>query len=145
MDRNVSKEVSGTIYGCYDYSFEGKGAWVGHIIFKIDGRALKGTFVDRNSSLTRKPDGEISGTETISVSVSPTDGFEVCATFTGVPAATPGLYTLHESGSITNGTGVYRDLSGTVEVNGPFLLPDPNSTPGAPPWIAEIHGALAGV
>ncbi len=143
--RTDSKQISGTIYGAYDYSFEGKGAWVGHVIFNIDGQPVKGTFVDRNNSLERKPDGAIGGTETITVTFSPEDSFDVCATFTGTPASTPGLYTLNESGKISHGTGAYRNISGTIDVKGPFLLPDPNSTPGAPPWIAEIHGVLTKV
>jgi len=36
-------------------------------------------------------------------------------------------------------------VSGRVVVQGPFLIPDPSATPGAPPWIAEIHGFVQGI
>lgn len=140
-----SAEISGTIYGSYDYSFEGKGAWVGHAILAIGGRqSVKATFIDRNKSIVRKKDGAICGTETITLSFPDGGTFDIAAEFTGTPGGTPGLYTLNESGSIANGTGTYRSASGHVVVQGPFLVPDPATTPGAPPWIAEIHGFLQG-
>lgn len=142
----IFKEVSGTIFGAYDYSFEGKGAWVGQAIVRIEGRAAaKATFVDRNNSIVRNNDGAISGTETITLSFPDGGSFEVIAKFKGTPASTPGLYTLQETGTIANGTGAYDRVSGSVVVQGPFLLPDPAVTPGAPPWIAEIHGVLQGL
>lgn len=136
------QDISGTLYGNYDYSFEGNGAWVGHAVLEIADRpSLQATFVDRNTSLDRKPDGKICGTETITFCL--VDGtFEVCAKFTGIPQSTPQLYTLHETGWIANGTGAYQAFSGHVIVEGPFLLPDPSSTAGAPPWIAELHGVI---
>jgi hypothetical protein len=51
---------------------------------------------------------------------------------------------LHEVGVLANGTGAYSGVSGFVTVQGPFLFPDPTVTAGAPPWIAEIHGVVAG-
>jgi len=140
------KEVSGTIYGAYDYSFEGKGAWVGQAIMQIAGRAASAaTFVDRNNSIVRNDDGAISGTETITLSFPDGGSFEVIAKFKGTPASTPGLYTLQESGKIANGKGPYDRVSGSIVVQGPFLLPDPAVTPGAPPWIAEMHGVIEGL
>jgi hypothetical protein len=141
-----STVLCGTLYGSYDYPFEGKGAWVGHAILAIGGRPpVKATFVDRNDSITRQADGGISGTETITLLFPESGAFEVCAKFTGTPASTPGLYALHEAGLIANGTGVYAGVSGEVEVQGPFLFPDPTVTAGAPPWIAEMHGVLQGL
>ncbi len=144
--RNGAKEVSGTIYGYYDYAFEGKGAWVGHAILSISGsQPVKARIVDRNTFLVRSADGAISGTETISLSFSDGASFQVLGTFTGTPAATPGLYTLHETGIIANGTGAYDHATGQVSIEGPFLLPDPSVTPGPPPWVAEIHGSIQGL
>jgi hypothetical protein len=140
------KELCGTIFGSYDYGFEGKGAWVGHAILAIEGRPpLQATFVDRNTSIARKPEGEIWGTETITLKTPAGDSFEVCGKFTGSPASTPGLYTLHETGTIANGTGAFDHISGQVVVQGPFMFPDPAVTTGAPPWIAEIHGLVRGI
>lgn len=146
LPANVTKEVCGTIYGYYDYKFEGKGAWVGHAILAIGGHpVVKASFVDRNNSIIRNRDGAISGTETITLSFPDGGSFEVSAEFTGIPAATPGLYTLHETGKIANGMGMYDHASGHVAIQGPFLLPDPAVTPGAPPWVAEIHGMIQGL
>ncbi|HEU5402161.1 MAG TPA: hypothetical protein VFU86_12440 [Terriglobales bacterium] len=71
--------------------------------------------------------------------------FEIRGKFAGTPASTPGLYTLHETGWIANGTGAYNEVSGHVVIEGPSLFPDPNATPGAPPWIATIHGVIEGL
>jgi len=146
QSQDGSMAVSGTIYGSYDYTFEGKGAWVGHAILSIGGQPpVKATFVDRNDSITRQADGGIRGTETITLLFPEGAAFNVCAKFTGTPASTPGLYELHETGLIANGTGAYAGASGEVEVHGPFLFPDPTVTAGAPPWIAEMHGVLQGL
>jgi len=141
-----TKEVSGTIYGSYDYKFEGKGAWVGDAILAFDGKSpVKASFVDRNSSISRTSDGGIAGAETITLSFSDGARFEIRAKFTGTPASSPGLYTLHETGWIASGTGAYERVSGHVVIEGPFLFPDPTITPGAPPWIATIHGVVNGL
>lgn len=146
MPVDGKKQVSGTIYGSYDYAFEGKGAWVGHAILAISGREpVKATFVDRNTSIQRKSDGGIFGTETITLSFPDGTSFQVLGEFSGTPASTPGLYILHEEGNIANGTGTYNHVSGQLAIEGPFLLPDPNTTPGAPPWVAEIHGVIDGL
>jgi hypothetical protein len=70
--------------------------------------------------------------------------FEIPACFEGTPEATPGLYHLHESGTIGKGTGAYAGLSGSVTVEGPFLFPDPSITTGAPIWISQLHGTVSG-
>lgn len=139
-------QLFGTIYGSYDYTFEGKGAWVGHAILTFGEQSpVKATIVDRNTSLNRTADGGICGSEIITVTIAEKGSFDVLAKFTGTPASTPGLYTLNETGSIANGTKEYWQLAGSVVVKGPFLLPDPATTPGAPPWIAEIHGDVQGL
>jgi hypothetical protein len=101
--------------------------------------------VDRNTSIAQKPDGGICGTETITVSFDGGGTLEIRAKFTGTPASAPGLYTLHETGWIENGTGAYSGAAGHVVVQGPFLFPDPKATPGAPVWISEIHGVIRGL
>jgi hypothetical protein len=139
--------VSGTIYGAFDYTFEGKGAWVGYALLAFgDKPAVKATFVDRNTSFGQRKNGAIYGTETISLTFTDSSStFDVVARFDGIPDSTPGLYTLNEIGSIANGTGKYALASGHLTVHGPFLFPDPTTTPGAPLWIAEIHGIVFGL
>jgi hypothetical protein len=139
--------VSGTIYGVFDYNFEGKGAWVGHALLSFGGKPpVAATFVDRNTSFGQKNNGAIYGTETISLNFTDGSGsFEILATFNGTPGATANLYNLSETGTIARGTGRYLWASGHVTVHGPFMFPDPTTTPGAPPWISEIHGVVLGM
>lgn len=140
-------EISATIYGNFDYNFEGVGAWVGNALIRLsDKPAVVATFADRNTSFGQRPNGAIYGTETISLKFTDGSGtFDIVSRFEGIPGSTPGLYTLHEIGVIANGTGAYSGVSGYVTVQGPFLFPDPSVTAGAPPWIAEIHGAISGL
>jgi hypothetical protein len=140
-------QVLGTIYGSFDYNFEGTGAWVGYALVSFgDAPAKVATFADRNTSFNQRKNGAIYGTETISLHFTDGSGsFNISAVFTGTPGATPGLYNLHEVGSITNGIGKYLHATGYATVQGPFLFPDPTITAGAPPWIAEIHGVIFGV
>ena len=140
-------EISATIYGSFDYNFEGVGAWVGNALIRFGEKpAVGATFADRNTSFGQRPNGAIYGTETISLRFADGSGtFDIVARFEGTPGSTPGLYKLHEIGAIANGTGAYTGVSGYVTVQGPFLFPDPTVTPGAPPWIAEIHGAISGL
>ncbi len=139
-------EFSGTIYGSYDYEFEGKGAWVGHAILAIGGGPpLKATIVDRNDSFTCLPDGGVSGTETIRMSFPDGSTFDISGTFTAASSPTPGLWRFHETGWIGNGTGTYKNVSGHVALYGLGLAPDPGLNAGAPPWISEMHGVLQGL
>jgi hypothetical protein len=140
-------QISATIYGSFDYNFEGTGAWVGHALVSFADKPAKvATFADRNTSFNQRKNGTIYGTETISLRFTDGSGtFDIPARFEGTPGATPGLYALQEVGSIANGTGKYSQASGYVTVHGPFLFPDPAITAGAPPWIAEIHGIIFGV
>jgi hypothetical protein len=139
-------QISGTIYGSFDYDFEGVGAWVGHVLVSFGDKPAKvATFADRNTSFNQRKNGAIYGTETISLSFTDGSGtFDILATFEGTPGATPGLFDLHEIGTIANGTGEYSRVSGSVTVHGPFLFPDPSITQGAPLWISEVHGAILG-
>jgi hypothetical protein len=140
-------EIAATIYGSFDYNFEGVGAWVGHALIRFGEKPAKvATFADRNTSFNQRKNGAIYGTETISLSFTDGSGtFDILARFEGTPGATPGLYMLHEIGAISNGTGTYAGVSGYVTVQGPFLFPDPAITEGAPPWIAELHGMVLGM
>lgn len=139
--------VKATIYGVFDYTFEGTGAWVGYCLVALGDMPVKrATFVDRNTSFDQRSNGAIYGTETISLRFEDGSGtFDIEARFEGTPSSTPGLYQLHETGSIANGTGDYSHASGHVSVQGPFLFPDPSVTAGAPPWIAELRGFVQGV
>jgi len=142
----VSLPVSGTVYGAYDYTFEGKGAWVGHAILSVDGTLVTADMADRNLTHGRRDNGAIYGTEAITLTFADGSGtVEIQAQYDGIPAATPGLYTLHEVGTFANGTGKWANASGQVTITGPFVLPHSDMAPGAPPWIAEIHGTISGV
>jgi hypothetical protein len=145
--RAQSTQISATIYGSFDYNFEGAGAWVGYALIRFGDKPAKAaTFVDRNTSFQQRRNGGIYGTETISVRFTDGSGtFEVVARFEGTPGATPGLYHLHEVGAIGNGTGAYSRVSGYVAIHGPFLFPDPATTAGAPSWISELHGQVSGL
>jgi hypothetical protein len=142
-----SVQISATIYGSFDYNFEGVGAWVGYALVSFGDQPAKvATFADRNTSFGQRKNGAIYGTETISLRFADGSGkFDIPARFEGIPGATPGLYNLHEVGSIANGTGKYSQTSGYLTVQGPFLFPDPAIAAGTPPWIAEIHGVIFGV
>jgi hypothetical protein len=140
-------QISATICGSFDYTFEGTGAWVGYALVTFGDKPAKvATFADRNTSFNQRQNGSIYGTETISLKFADGSGtFDIFASFQGTPGATPHLYNLHEAGAISNGTGEYARLSGYVTVQGPFLLPDPTITAGAPSWIAQVHGAVFGL
>ena len=140
-------EISATIYGSFDYNFEGVDSWVGYTLVRFgDKPAAVATFADRNTSFGQRPNGAIYGTETISLRFADGSGtFDIVARFEGTPGSTPGVYALHEIGVIANGTAAYSGVSGYVTVQGPFLFPDPTVTAGAPPWIAEVHGAISGL
>jgi len=146
-NRVQGAQISATIYGSFDYNFEGVGAWVGHALISFGDKPAKAaTFADRNTSFNQRKNGAIYGTETISLRFIDGSGtIDIFATFEGTPGATPGLYNLHEVGTMGNGTGQYSGASGYVTVQGPFLFPDPGITAGAPPWIAEIYGVIFGI
>ena len=138
----------GTIYGTYDPAFEGNGAWVGNAVISVGGKAaLKASMADRNTSFAQNADGSIKGTETITLTFLDGSGtIAIDAKFDGIPSSkSPSLFTLHESGTIARGTGKYSQAAGSVKVDGPFLFPDPDLSPGAAPWIAEMSGSVSGL
>jgi hypothetical protein len=140
-------KVSGTIYGSYDPAFEGNGAWVGNAVISLGGKpALKASMADRNTSFAQNKDGSIKGTETITLTFLDGSGtLAIDARFDGIPAKSPSLFTLRESGTIARGTGKYTNAAGSVKIDGPFLFPDPDLTPGAALWIAEMKGSISGL
>jgi hypothetical protein len=141
-----SLQVSGTIYGTYDYTFEGTGAWVGYAVLAVDGKVATAEMADRNLTHGSRGDGSIYGTEAVTLTFVDGSGtVEIHSQYDGIPASTPGLYTLHEVGTFANGTGKWANASGQVTVTGPFVRPHSEIFPGAPPWIAEIHGVISGV
>jgi hypothetical protein len=144
---NSATAVSGTIYGTYDPAFEGNGAWVGNAVISIGGKsALKASMADRNTSFAQNKDGSIKGTETITLTFLDGSGtLAIDARFDGIPAKSPSLFTLHESGTIARGTGKYAHAAGSVKIDGPFLFPDSDLTPGTAPWIAEMSGSISGL
>jgi hypothetical protein len=135
------------LYGTYSQSFEGNGAWVGHAVLVFgDKPPRKASMVDRGASCTQNKDGSIKGSEIITLTFLDGSGtLDIDGRFDGLPGRTPCLFTLRETGTITRGTGKYAHVNGRVKVEGPFLFPDTGTTPGAAPWIAELHGTLAGV
>jgi len=139
--------VTGTIYGSFNAAFEGKGAWVGHAVVSFGGKPpLKASMVDRNVSFAENNDGSIQGAEIITLTFLDGSGtLDIDGRFQGIPAKTPSLFTLHETGTISRGTGKYAKAKGQVKVDGPFLFPDSGKTPGTAPWIAELHGTVSGV
>jgi len=139
--------VSGTIYGSFDYSFEGKGAWVGYAVLKFgDREPVMASIVDRNTSYQEGKNGVARGTEVVTFTLLDGSGtFEANASFMGIPGATPSLYNLSETASLENGTGRFAGISGQIATHGPYLYPNPAKTPGAPPWIGETHGVVFGL
>lgn len=140
-------QVSATVYGSFTPSYEGgPPAWYGNVLVRFGNQPVKvAAFVDRNNSPTGpvvRPNGTIYGTETISLTF--VDGsFDIVARFEGVPENTPGLFQLHEVGTIANGKGAYEGVSGSVTIRGPFV--HPMMAVDAPLWIAQMRGVLFGL
>jgi hypothetical protein len=142
--------ISASIFGdCRFIPELGHPAWFGKMLIKIGDQAVKpATFIDVSPGPpTVNADGSLSGTETITVTLDNEPGsFEIACTFEAYPERTPGMYTLHEIGKITKGTGIYVGMLGSVVIKGPFMTPDPSVNPLAvdpafpPLWIAQLHG-----
>lgn len=136
--------LSGTVYGKFVTTPEE--AWVGTALLSINGADPESaTFVDRNTSanvnalLAGKP---FQGTEILTLTFADGSTFDVDAQFVGVPASTPYLYNLNETGHITNGTGRFAGISGDVSTHGPFLSP---LFVDEPPWVAASTGTVCGI
>jgi hypothetical protein len=150
-----SVRISATIYGHLDYEFEGRGAWVGYAVVQFGNQPAKvAKFVDRNTGMQPGANGAFSGTETLSLAFLDGSGsFDILGVFDALPAATPGLYQLLETGTLANGTVDYARTAGSVVVKGPFLHPDPSLNPATlvepplsfSPWIAELRGRVTGL
>lgn len=135
--------MKATVYGHFDYNQD---VWVGTILISFRGEApVAGTFKSVNTSISFKKGGAVEGTETMKVTL-PAGTFDVESRFSGVPGSTPYLMNLHEVGVITNGTGLYANLSGSVSAQGPYINPFPPIPGGFPAgFIGELHGAVHGL
>ena len=130
--------LTATVYGHLDDT-----GWVGNALVSLDGGAPEdATFLDANTGLdldaflAGRP---FKGTEVLTLTFANGDAFSEDARFVGVPASTPALYELQETGTITSGTGRFANASGHVAVAGPFLNP---ATVATPPWIGRIEGHI---
>jgi hypothetical protein len=130
--------LSGTVFGAHENV-----GWTGTMLLAIARRdAETATFVDVNKTvqldklIAGKP---FRGTEVLTATFADASTLVFDLAFIGVPAATPALYTLNETGDIVGGTGRFAGASGHVTIHGPFLSP---VTVATPPWISEVHGVL---
>jgi len=133
--------VSASVFGYFDYDM---GAWVGNVLLQIGDQPVKiAYFVDRNTGYEPLPNGAARGTETMSVSLLDGSGtFDLFSRFVGTPTSVPGLYQLHETGKIANGTGQFSGAIGTVAIEGPYMNIDP--VPDTPtPFIGSMHGEIS--
>jgi len=151
-----SAQFAATIYGHLDLNV---GAWVGHAIVTFDKEPPKmATIIDASTDFGVPPgqatkDGMWYGKELMTLSfVDGSGSFEFASKYYATPAGAPGLYTLHETSTIGNGTGDYVGISGTASIEGPFvgasiaveynIFVDEN----APLlWIASVRGQVSGL
>ncbi len=120
-------------------------AWIAEAAFSINDEVLSATIIDRAVAGGRSHvnnGGGWSGTELWSVTFQDGSTFEVEATYNASPSSAPGLYTLHETGKLVNGTGRFQNASGELSIQGPFVAPKKAGIAGVPRWISEIHGSI---
>ncbi len=123
-------------------------AWIAEAAFLINDQLLSATIIDRAVEGPRSHSNEAggwSGTELWSVTLQDGSTFELEATYNASPTSAPGLFTLHETGKIVNGTGRFQNASGELTIQGPFVAPRKCGLAGVPRWISEIHGSVVGV
>lgn len=142
--RGEHMRITGSISGSLDFTLPEGPAWVGYMLIKVGDQPAKyATFIDRGApeGPTVRPDGSLVGTETITVLLD--DGsFQINGKFVGIPE-TPGMLTLHETGTISDGDGEYEGMTGWVFIKGPFMSPmgNPAMEKGFKPlWLAQLHG-----
>jgi hypothetical protein len=139
--------ITATLYGHY----EGGTGWVGEGQVSIDGGTLQHvTFLDAGTDALK---GHVNGnnvgdelaagqrfwgTERLTLTFDDGSTLAEDASFVGVPASTPYLYELQETGTLS-GTGRFDNASGHVSVAGPFLNP---LFVNPPPWIGTMTGSL---
>ncbi len=123
-------------------------AWIAEAAFSINDEVLSATIIDRAVPGDRSHvnnAGGWSGTELWSVTLADGSTFQVEATYNASPTSAPGLFTLHETGKLVNGTGRFENASGELTIQGPFVAPKKCGLMGVPRWISEIHGSVVGV
>ena len=145
--------VSGIIYGQFGFDDNGELHWLGHASVSFDKKPpVFAKIVDKNIG----GDGNNYSHEQITFTfIDGSGSFDVLGRFTANAGSTPGLYYLHEEGSIANGTGKYANASGKVTLQGPYVWPDEwwlitdleGEWPGAgwPMWMPEVHGIMFGI
>ncbi len=138
--------VSGSLYGQLDLdpSNPARRVWIAKATFRVGDEVLSANIIDR--TVTRSamnPSGTWSGAELWIVSFADGSTFQFESSYQVSAGSAPGMYFLHETGSIINGTGRFQNASGELTVQGPFVLP-PGWGPGDPKWISQIHGNILG-
>ncbi len=148
--KGLNLTVSGTLYG--NLAADG---WRANVNFLIGNELLPATILDQGVEGKHWHDnspasGGWSGNEhwVVTFYDPQVGGFELDAHYQASPSSAPGLFTLHETGSIVNGTGRFARASGQISIQGPFTVPL-----GAVPapderqlfWISEIHGSIQGM
>ncbi len=120
-------------------------AWIAEAGFLIGDEVLSATIIDRAVEGKRNHvnnGGGWSGSELWSVTFEDGSTFELEATYNASAASAPGLFALHETGKIVNGTGRFQNASGELSIQGPFVAPKKCGLVGVPRWISEIHGSV---
>ncbi len=119
-------------------------AWIAEAEFSVNDEVLSATIIDRGIEGKRNHmnnGGGWCGTELWSVTLEDGSTFQLEATYNASATSASGLFTLHETGKIVNGTGRFQNASGELTVQGPFMLPKAWN-PGDPRWMSEIHGSV---
>jgi hypothetical protein len=138
--------VVGTLYGEHEKppAVPVKG-WYGTLYLSIAGGTVETAgFFDHGTGAhrTNAASGVFGGKETNTITFSPGNTFDIEASYNAPPTGTPGLFVLHETGKITNGSGDFDGVSGHVAVDGPFTFPPDGADPQ---WIGEMHGSICGL
>ncbi len=142
--------VSGALYGNYDGV-----VWHANVNFQIGDELLPAVIVDsavdgKHWHKNSPANGGWSGNEhwVVTFYDPAVASFELDAHYQASIGSAPGFATLHETGSIVNGTGRFAHASGQISIQGPFTWPE-GSVPAPDErqlfWISEIHGTIQGM
>lgn len=126
--------LDATVYGYHDGE-----NWVGHALISLDRMepelatfVARSTGVDIDALLAGDP---FTGTEVYTLTFEDGASFDIDGRYIAVPASTPALYTLHETGVVGDGTARFSGVSGHVTVHGPFLSPVLVTEPPGVTWM----------